>query len=84
MSEHKEHFKHPSYPLGFGAVSLLVGLVAILMPGRDSTEGAGITAALGIPLWGLGIALLVLSALMFFWGIGHVIRRRRSRSLNTD
>ncbi|GGE96955.1 hypothetical protein D9V28_07090 [Mycetocola zhadangensis] len=79
MSERKEHFKHPGFPLGFGSVALIVGVVAVLLPNRESTEGSGVFSVLGVPNWGLGIALLALSALMFYWGIGQTVRRRKRR-----
>jgi len=69
MAEKGRHFKKAKYGVWLGVIGLAIGLLLIFLPGRDSAEGGTWSAALGIPTWALGIALLVIGGFNLFLGI---------------
>jgi len=69
MAEKGKHFKSAKHGIGLGSVALAFGLFLILVPGSGSTEGGTWSAALGIPMWGLGAALAAIGGFIVFLGI---------------
>lgn len=69
MAEKGRHFKSAKHGIALGCVGLAFGLILIFAPGSGSTEGGTWSAALGIPTWGLGAALVVIGGFILFLGI---------------
>ena len=77
MAEKGRHFKSAKHGIALGSVGLAFGLILILAPGSGSTEGGTWSAALGIPTWGLGAALVVISGFILFLESGRPVSKSK-------
>jgi len=79
MAEKGRHYKKARYGIILGSIGLVLGVLAIIAPGRDDTEGGSWSGALGIPMWGLGVLLLVIGGFNLFLGLRqHRLEKRKA------
>ena len=75
MSKTIRHFTNPWVGV-VGGLIVILALYVLIAPVGEEHSTVGVSGALNLPLWVVGLVLLVLALTLLYWAIRQLLRER--------